>query len=225
MIPGSSSTVEESRKSVRNFEGTLRYVLQINPQLSQRTSSINSDTHRGSRSYRTSQAVLNVSERASLLNLEGDSISNPLLPRAGQEKLAFGFDKEVEEGLSSSFAYSRAGRRLPFSQDRSSSTASRMGWSFFSQISLAEISNLSVISLPISIQELWDSEQYIPNAIRDSKLISSSMTESDSEEPGSSTKSERSASTGRQIISAPVMAENSLGWNLIPEGTLENEHQ
>lgn len=42
----------------------------------------------------------------------------------------------------------------------SSSVVPSMGWSFLSGLSLANISNISLLSLPISPNELWNSQYY-----------------------------------------------------------------
>lgn len=43
---------------------------------------------------------------------------------------------------------------------RTSSVAPSMGWSFFSGMSLADISSISVVSLPIWKSELWNGSRY-----------------------------------------------------------------
>ena len=75
----------------------------------------------------------------------------------------FGLDYAVERSLASSFVYIRADRRMLTSViSSSSSVGSGCGSSFLSGISLAQVSNLSVISLPVSWHGLWKPEQYKP---------------------------------------------------------------
>ena len=70
----------------------------------------------------------------------------------------FGF--RLEEDLQTSKVYQRVSFKhtnlsLP------SSTARSLGWSFLSGVSLAEISNISVVSLPISVGNLWNPQHYL----------------------------------------------------------------
>ena len=92
----------------------------------------------------------------------------------------FGLDYAVERSLASSFVYIRADRRMLTSVlSSNSSVGSGCGWSFLSGISLAQVSNLSIISLPVSWNGLWKPEQYKPlkeaevnsyiNAVRDTE--------------------------------------------------------
>ena len=64
-----------------------------------------------------------------------------------------------EEDLEASRPYIRALKRCSRWTTTSSVTPS-MGWSFFSGISLAEVSCLSAIALPIAPQDLWNGNRY-----------------------------------------------------------------
>ena len=110
-----------------------------------------------------SQSTLDASWNASILTVNDRDTSNADDRHREPEKPASGLDKEIQKSLSSSFVYLRAEERLLLSPDASSSTMSARGWSFLSRFSLAEVSDLSVISLPIAVQELWDSDQYKTN--------------------------------------------------------------
>ena len=108
----------------------------------------------------TSQDQLDVSDDVSILTVKAVPSNEEAVPTGGGIP-AFGLGAEVEQGLFSSIVYLRADGRHSLSSLLSSSGAgSKYGWSFFSNFSLAQISNLSVISLPISCQELWDPRQY-----------------------------------------------------------------
>ncbi len=67
---------------------------------------------------------------------------------------------DLELELYSSWVYRRTTHRHSTSS-LPSAFGSTAGWSFFSGISLAEISNISVISLPISYHEIWNAEHYM----------------------------------------------------------------
>ena len=78
-----------------------------------------------------------------------------------QEIPARGLDPDIEHGLYNSRVYLRAeGRHSLSSLPTMSGTGPIRGWSFFSYLSLGQISNVSVLSLPISSCELWIPEQY-----------------------------------------------------------------
>ena len=76
-------------------------------------------------------------------------------PEASAQIGQFGFTFDYD--LRCSRVYARA-RKSAFSL--SSSAERSIGWSIFSGLSLADISDLSVISLPISAAELWNGERY-----------------------------------------------------------------
>ena len=78
------------------------------------------------------------------------------------ESLDFGFT--FDQDLHNSRPYVRAMKRnLVWSV--ASSTPHTIGWSCMSGVSLADVSALSVIRLPISPQELWNGQQYIVTEI------------------------------------------------------------
>lgn len=76
----------------------------------------------------------------------------------GQD-LIKGFGFTFDRDLGASRVYMRALSRNPLSLC-SSSIGPSMGWSLMSGLSLGEVSNLSVISLPISSNELWNAESH-----------------------------------------------------------------
>ncbi len=71
----------------------------------------------------------------------------------------FGFS--FEQDLQNSRVYQRVPAENPKSS-LSSSVRRSIGWSLLSDLSLTEISCLSVISLPISGEEIWNSSYYNP---------------------------------------------------------------
>ena len=184
----SSSTVEESREPIHKLERTLEHILQADSNLSRRIANINLSVKRRSHHDCISQGISDVSEDASMLTLKSNVASKTDSQPREQFKPAFGFDNEVEWGLFSSFVYLRAERRLLHSPDASSSMVSKAGWSFFSQLSLAQISDLSIVSLPISIQELWISDQYKSDETPETMYRRESTTEPSDEGLGDAHK-------------------------------------
>ena len=78
------------------------------------------------------------------------------------KSLEFGFT--FDQDLHNSRPYVRAMRKsLVWSA--ASSTLHTIGWSCMSGVSLADVSAISVIRLPVSPQELWNGQQYIATEI------------------------------------------------------------
>ena len=174
------STADESHLSVCRLERMLFEVLQRDPDLAHRISNIDSKFDSSHYAPSNNRSILDISEIAeSSTGQDGfttSKLSSPESPGAP----SFGLDYTVERSLANSFVYLRADSRMLTSVLSSNSSAgSGCGWSFLSGISLAQISNLSVMSLPVSWQELWRPEQYKPlkeaeatsyiNAIRDTE--------------------------------------------------------
>ena len=174
------STVEESHLSVRRLERTLFEVLQKDSALAHTISNI--DSNFGSSQYPSSdnRSTLGVSKSAILPAGQDGIAKSKKSSSDSPEAPSFGLDYAVERSLASSFVYLRAdGRMLTSVLSSNSSAGSGCGWSFLSGISLAQVSDLSVLSLPVSLQGLWKPEQYKPlkdavmttyvNAVRDWK--------------------------------------------------------
>ena len=68
-------------------------------------------------------------------------------------------DTDLELLLQGSRAYSH-GQSRNSQVSLSSCNKSRAGWSYLSRVSLSQVTNLSVLSLPISMHELWNEELY-----------------------------------------------------------------
>ena len=75
------------------------------------------------------------------------------------ESLTNAFGSAFNEVLFASRPYSRAMKRRPCLSE-SSSIVPSMGWSFLSGLSLADVSDVSMLSLPISAQEFWNGRHY-----------------------------------------------------------------
>lgn len=70
------------------------------------------------------------------------------------------FSFTLDQDLKNSRPYARAMKRNSV-WSTASSVAHTMSWSCLSGLSLAEVSGISVIGLPISTQELWNAHHYI----------------------------------------------------------------
>jgi len=69
---------------------------------------------------------------------------------------------DLELLLQDSSAYSH-GISKESNNSRSCSRASTAGWSLLSAMSLSQVTNISVLSLPVSIRELWNKQNYQSN--------------------------------------------------------------
>ncbi len=65
-----------------------------------------------------------------------------------------------EQDLFASRPYARAINRRP-SWSATSSVVPTMGWSYLSGLSLADVSEVSILSLPLSPQEQWNGHRYV----------------------------------------------------------------
>ena len=74
------------------------------------------------------------------------------------QRPSFGFT--FDQGLHISCPYTRAMKRISV-WSTNSSTVHTTGWSCLSGLSLADVSEISVIGLPISPDELWNGHHYI----------------------------------------------------------------
>ena len=174
------STAEESHLSICRLERTLFEVLQKDPDLAHRISNIDSNFDSSHYAPSNDRSALDISEDAELPTGQDSITTSNQSSSDSPGPPPLGLDYAVERSLASSFVYLRAdGRMLTSMLSSNSSAGSGCGWSFLSGISLAQVSNLSVLSLPVSWHGLWSPEQYKPlneaevtsyiNAIRDTE--------------------------------------------------------
>ena len=148
-----SASVDEARDSVESLTTVVRQVLQSNQDIVQRLSNLECLSTRGkaSQTGRTASTLDDgKSTSSSQSKAEDDVTETP-----GISLVPFSFDQD----LIASWVYSRAERRRSADSLRSSAAVS-FGWSCLSEFSLANVSNISVVSLPIDIRELSNSAHY-----------------------------------------------------------------
>lgn len=138
----------------------VHQLLESNKEMSLRLASIRiqSDTA-SSRSAAIRHGRYHNNDEASTIR-PGRTGNGAVLDSELTQTVAFGF--AFEQDLQGSRVYRRALVRDAESSD-SSSFGRSVGWSFLSGLSLTDISCLSVISLPISRQEIWNSSYYEPD--------------------------------------------------------------
>ena len=121
-----------------------------------------------SRSFRPLHPIISKEASSILSTVENDT--NSVLTTRSQidqhaklqtvdHSIAFGF--AFEEDLKRSRVYQRRGFTL--TECSLPSGPHTMSWSIFSGLSLAQISNLSILNLPICLQELSNSQHYSGN--------------------------------------------------------------
>ena len=167
----SSSTVEEARASVEQLTNLVRKVLENNYDMSQRMARLEMRTSGCSPS--TAPTMFTSGETPAAVKIHADSNSDDTSCLSRQKaglgseatvsdsndsfKRTFGFS--FDDDLNNSRPYARAMKRSLIWSPRSSAIGT-IGWSCLSGLSLAAVSEMSVINLPLSPRELWNGERY-----------------------------------------------------------------
>ena len=166
-----SSTVEEARASVEQLTNLVRKVLENNQDILQRMARLEVRTLGYSPSAaptmfasgETPAAVQthadSNSDEASCLTIKNPGLGSETMvsDSSDSRKPTFGFS--FDEDLNKSRPYTRAMRKSLVWSPRSSAIGT-IGWSCLSGLSLADVSEISVINLPVSPRELWNGERY-----------------------------------------------------------------
>lgn len=149
MPPSTSKSDAQARKSLDDLCMQVTQLLESNRDLSKRIKRMES---RLARSYLTGNRG---SDLSSLYSFQSYSSKNSIM----NDRIGFAFERILQV----SRVYTRALLRYPNNSTESltSSTVSRkIGWSFFSGLTLSDISHISVLSLPICPSEISNSECY-----------------------------------------------------------------
>ena len=164
--------MEEAHSAKRDLAALVGRVLELNEDIAHRLARIEKpDIMPPSTSTTQAQSVASVEDETSTIkpapapsdhsdnnDVRGESLNNGLASNV-RENLSFGFT--FDRDLECSRVYQRAFRynsslSLPSSGIRS------MGWSFLSGLSLADISRVSVLCLPIAVGDLSNPQHYSP---------------------------------------------------------------
>ena len=133
-----SNSIDEASTSVKRLTDVVHQVLESNQDMSRRLKSLENFS---------SMAEDTSSETVTLVNDSNQSAHKAQEPA-----------REFEEDLRSSRVYGRMASKAKRASVASSHLSN--GWSFLSTASLSDVSNISVISLPISAKSLWNSHRY-----------------------------------------------------------------
>lgn len=168
MSTTSSASTEAAQSSIWNLTTAVDRILQTSEDVSRRMASLETCLAASTR-YATSRLRVPLeSDNVSTIDPEAnDSRGRDLHAQTSEEQSLLSewtqqilqFDPSLESELYASRVYSRTTERHSISS-LFSREDSVCGLSFLSGISLAQISNLSVLSLPIFCHELWNSGQY-----------------------------------------------------------------
>ena len=177
-----SSTFGQAQSSASQLTTLVQQVLESNLDMSRRMANLEMQTLGQARSSAPTLTALSIdrdddsistmrvakdyTKHRSTLLQSGDNIKetggDASALSSTTEILNFGFT--FDQDLHNSRPYVRAMKKNLMGSP-ASSTLQTIGWSCMSGVSLADVSAISVLRLPISPQELWNGQQYIATEI------------------------------------------------------------
>ena len=158
----------------------VQQVLESNHSISQRLANteLNSGTYALSTAPSTTRANTTVFRGTPAPSMIRDDESlitirnnGPDFPNDAQKKIPPLFGFVFDQDLANSRPYSRALKRRSM-WSLNSSAVQTMGWSHLSGLSLANVSQISVINLPICPRDLWNGQQYSHQVKSESNITS-----------------------------------------------------
>lgn len=171
-----STSIGQAQSSASQLTTLIQQVLESNLEMSQRMANLEMrtlgytqstapkstavDTCRDDWSIVTMRMANNAKAR-----LHGEQPEIDEKPDSDADKESNGiqvptFSFTFDHDLKNSRPYARAMKRNSV-WSTASSAVHTMGWSYLSGLSLADVSEISIIGLPISPQELWNGDRYI----------------------------------------------------------------
>lgn len=179
LISSSGSTsIGEARSSAGQLTTLIQQVLESNLEISQRMANLEMRTlghlesagrtlvaleiNRDDASINTMKVAedANKDGNAPAQHVETIEETNQDADKESSSDQGPTFSFTFDEDLNRSRPYARAMKRNSV-WSTASSAVHTMGWSYLSGLSLAEVSEISVIGLPISPQELWNGDHYV----------------------------------------------------------------
>ena len=172
----------QAQSSASQLTTMVQRVLESNLEMSQRLANLEMRTPGHARSSAPTLTTLNTTrddDSISTVRVAKDDKKHRTTPHRSAETIkeiggdasefstatqSLDFSFTFDQDLHSSRPYVRAMKRnLVWSA--ASSTLHTIGWSCMSGVSLADVSAISVIRLPVSPQELWNGQRYIATEI------------------------------------------------------------
>lgn len=155
-------SIEEAQSSVGQLTDVVRKLLESNQDIFERLGCMElknpDDVSTISRIVRNSVSDGLIDDHESIDTIRQLNVG-PFSSKAAKTKFS-NARSELECLLESSRPYVRASRRLGSRLSTTSSVIQTLGWSCLSGISLAEVSNISVIELALDKQHIWNSTRY-----------------------------------------------------------------
>ena len=154
-----SASMEEARASSKELHNMVQRVLESNEDISRRLNALEMPCN-GSHSFigtSNGDAEETIDDRETIrpdVDSSTDFQATFQIP-----DFSFTFDQDLQ----TSRVYTRAAHQQSNFSVRSAAVQS-LSWSMISGISLSAVSNISVISLPISANELWNGQHYNPES-------------------------------------------------------------
>ena len=148
--------MEEARSSTTALSSQVQQVLMHTRSLQARLESTKAQSTAADPQEQSSDAAKSSDDdNSTIIPARTRAEDNSVEVKTRNSGFDFTFDKELRA--------SRVYRRTMCKPNRESLTSSvvfSLGWSFLSGLSLGDISNVSVLALPISPEELWNFEHY-----------------------------------------------------------------
>ena len=173
-----STSVGEAQASVSELATLVTQVLESNQEMSRRMAKIEQWTFERlpstfstltGRDALPSPSVVGtntIEDNESVIAMKG-LISDSQNGTNGEPIRTFGFS--FDQDLKTSRPYTQAMKRHTV-WSTASSEIHTMGWSCLSGLSLAEVSQISVINLPVFRQDLWNGQHYASSKIEDFRV-------------------------------------------------------
>ncbi|KAL8822492.1 MAG: hypothetical protein Q9191_006772 [Dirinaria sp. TL-2023a] len=164
------SSVKEAQSAVSNLAALVNRVLESNNELALRIADMQVQIE-ASNAHRASSLLVPLE---SIDEMSTIGSTEPLIEKSPTlfHRLSNigGFDQSLQRDLNESQVYARNRRRFSLNTI-SSSVASSLNYSYLSKCSLAAVSNISVIRLPIYWCDLWNPQYYLlPDSGRDESM-------------------------------------------------------
>ena len=169
LIPvGVSASVGDAQASVSQLATLVTQVLESNLEISRRMENLEQQTLRRlpSTNYTSAYRAASLSPSLAEMNTTDDNESIATIKGSASglqnrrnDELDCSFGFSFDQDLEISRPYTRAVKRRAVCSTTSSEIHT-MGWSCLSGLSLAEVSHISVINLPVVPKELWNGERY-----------------------------------------------------------------
>ena len=166
--------MDEAQSSAMNLTMLVEQILNSNKDMSRRIASMERRSSSETVSYTPSipEDVLADGDDASTIKPQMSSVHVTPLATEEQKPVkikrarssSFTGERAFEQDLVRSQVYMRVFFRRGSSLSFPSSTRRTIGWSYLSGLSLAEISQISVLSLPITPAEVWRPSHYLPRS-------------------------------------------------------------